>query len=99
MFKYLKAFQCDNGHEFKNEVTKLLEKQNVDIRIARTKYKHTQKAFVEAFKKELDWSVQEAGNCVLYYLQDWHDRAFVREELMYISEDTQIPPDWVSEWK
>ena len=54
MFKYLKAFQCDNGHEFKNEVTKLLEKQNVDIRIARTKYKHTQKAFVEAFKKELD---------------------------------------------
>ena len=73
MFKYLKAFQCDNGHEFKNEVTKSLEKQNVDIRRARTKYKHTQKVFVEAFKKELknqDRSVQEASNCVLYYLQD-----------------------------
>ena len=54
VFKYLKAFQCDNGHEFKNEVTKSLEKQNVDIRRARTKYKHTQKVFVEAFKKELE---------------------------------------------
>ena len=27
-----KVFQCDNGSEFKNEVTKLLEKHNVDIR-------------------------------------------------------------------
>ena len=27
MFKYTKTFQCDNGSEFKNEVTKLLEKQ------------------------------------------------------------------------
>ena len=43
--------------------------------------------------KNQDRSVQEAGNCVLYYLQDWHDRAFVREELMHVSEDTQIPPD------
>ena len=31
MLKYPKAFQCDNGSEFKNEVTKLLEKHNVDI--------------------------------------------------------------------
>ena len=31
VFKYPKAFQCDNGPEFKNEVTKLLEKLNVDI--------------------------------------------------------------------
>ena len=29
--KYPKEFQCDNGSEFKNEVTKLLEKRNVDI--------------------------------------------------------------------
>ena len=32
--------------------------------------------------KRLDRVVQETGNCVLYYLQDGHDRAFVREELM-----------------
>ena len=31
VFKYPKMFQCDNGSEFKNEVTKLLEKHNVDI--------------------------------------------------------------------
>ena len=47
----------------------------------------------------LDGIVQEPGNHVLYYLQDKPDRAFVREELMHISEDTQVPPDWVSEWK
>ena len=47
----------------------------------------------------LDQIVQEPQNCVLYYLQDRPDRAFVREELMHISEDTQVPPDWVSEWK
>ena len=47
----------------------------------------------------LDQIVQEPGNHVLYYLQDGPDRAFVREELMYISEDTRVPPDWVGEWK
>ena len=31
VFKYPKVFQCDNGPEFKNEVTKLLEKHNVNI--------------------------------------------------------------------
>ena len=31
VFKYSKTFQCDNGSEFKNEVTKLLEKHNVEI--------------------------------------------------------------------
>ena len=41
-----KVFQCDNGSEFKNEVTKLLEKHSVDIRRATTKYKHTHTAFV-----------------------------------------------------
>ena len=53
VFKYLKVFQCDNGSEFKREVTKLLEKYNVDIRRATTKYKHTHTTSVEAFNKEL----------------------------------------------
>ena len=47
----------------------------------------------------LDLIVQDPGNRALYYLQDGPDRAFVREELMHISDDTQVPPDWVSEWK
>ena len=34
IFKYLKVFQCDNGPEFKNEVTKIFEKHNADIRRA-----------------------------------------------------------------
>ena len=29
---YPKIFQCDNGSEFKGEVTKMLEKQEVNIR-------------------------------------------------------------------
>ena len=36
----------------------------------------------------LDRIVQDSGNRVLYYLQD------ELEELMHISEDTQVPPDW-----
>ena len=47
----------------------------------------------------LDQIVQEPGNRVLHYLQNGPDRAFVREELMDVSEDTQVPLDWVSEWK
>ena len=54
VFKYPKEFQCDNGSEFKNEVTKLLEKHSVEIRGAATKYKHTHTAFVESFNKELE---------------------------------------------
>ena len=38
---YPKIFQCDNGSEFKGEVTKMLEKQEVKIRRATTKYKHS----------------------------------------------------------
>ena len=52
MFKYPKTFQCDNGSELKNEVTKLLEKHNVGICRATMKYKHTHTVFVEAFTKE-----------------------------------------------
>ena len=47
----------------------------------------------------LDRIVQDPGNCVLYYLQDRLDRASVCEELMHVSEDTQVPPDRVSDWK
>ena len=47
----------------------------------------------------LDRIVQDPGNRVLYYLKDGPNRAFVREELMHIWEDTQVPPAWVSEWK
>ena len=47
----------------------------------------------------LDRIVQEAGNRVLYYLQDRPNSAFVRGELMHISQDTQVSPDWASEWK
>ena len=53
MLKYPKTFQCDNAFEFKSEVTKLLEKHNVEIRRATAKYKHTHTVFVEAFNKEL----------------------------------------------
>ena len=53
VFKYPKAFECYNGREFKNEVAKLLEKHNVDIRRAATKYKYTHTVFVEAFNKEM----------------------------------------------
>ena len=53
LFKYPKFFQCDNGSAFKNEVIKLLEKHNVDIRRATAKYKHTHTAFAEAFNRDL----------------------------------------------
>ena len=36
---------------------------------------------------QLDRIVQDPVNRVLYYLQDGPDRAFVREELMHVSED------------
>ena len=51
--KYPKIFQCDNGSEFKGEVAKMLEKNEVKIRRVTTKYKHTHTAFVEALNKIL----------------------------------------------
>ena len=53
VFKYPKTFQCDSGSEFKNEVTKLLEKHSVGVPRATTKYKHNHTTFLEAFNKEL----------------------------------------------
>ena len=34
--------------------------------------------------------IEDSGNCVMYYLSDGPDRAFVSEELMLIPEDTEI---------
>ena len=51
--KYPKIFQCDNGSEFKEEVTKMLEKNEVKTQRVTTKYKHTHTAFVEALNKIL----------------------------------------------
>ena len=50
---YPKIFQCDNGSEFKGEVTKMLEKQEVKIQRVTTKYNHIHTAFVEALNKIL----------------------------------------------
>ena len=40
-------------------------------------------------------SVTKPGEPVLYYLQDGLPRGFVREELLVVSPDTQLPPDGV----
>ena len=60
---YPKIFQCDNGSEFKGEVTKMLEKNEVKIQRVTTKYAHTHTAFVEALNKifaERLFKVQDA---------------------------------------
>ena len=57
------TFQCNNGSEFKGEVTKMLEKHEDKIQRVTTKYKHTHAAFVEALKKILTerlFKVQDA---------------------------------------
>ena len=61
--KYPQIFQCDNGSEFKGDVTKMLEKNEVKIRRVMTKYKHTHTAFVKALNKiltERSFKVQDA---------------------------------------
>ena len=37
--------------------------------------------------------VEDHGNRVMYYLKDGPERAFVKEELMLIPEDTELPPN------
>ena len=46
----------------------------------------------------LDRIVENSGQRVLYCLVDGPQRAFVRKELMLISEDTEGPPEYVKEW-
>ena len=41
---------------------------------------------------------ENLGNCVMYYLNNGPERAFVSEELMLIPEDTELPPDYIQEW-
>ena len=50
---YPSTFQCDDGSEFKGEVTKMLEKHEVKIQRVTMKYVHTHTAFVEALNKIL----------------------------------------------
>ena len=60
---YPKIFHCDNGSEFKGEVTKMLEKREVKIQRATMKYKHTYTAVVKALNKILTdrlFKVQDA---------------------------------------
>ena len=60
---YPKIFQCDNGSEFKGDVTKMLEENEVKSWRVTTKYKHTHTAFVEALNKILTeglFKVQDA---------------------------------------
>ena len=61
VFKYPKTFQCGNGSEFKNEVKKLFEKHNAEIRRATTKYNQTHTAFVEAFNPIQDKGGSKRG--------------------------------------
>ena len=46
----------------------------------------------------LDRIIENPGQRVLYYLSEGPERAFVREELMLIPEDTEMPPEWVKNW-
>ena len=42
--------------------------------------------------------IEDADNCVMYYLSNGLEKGFVSEELMLIPEDTELPPDYVQEW-
>ena len=42
--------------------------------------------------------VEDSGNNVMYYLSDGPERALASEELTFIPEDTELPPDYVQEW-
>ena len=65
---YPDVFQCNNGNEFKAEITKILEKHGVMILCAMMKYKHTHMRFIRALNKLLSeqlfkvQDVQELNN-------------------------------------
>ena len=42
--------------------------------------------------------VEDPGNHVIYYLKNGPEREFVKEELMLIPEDTELPPDYDQNW-
>ena len=39
--------------------------------------------------------MEDPGNHLMYYLKDGPEKAFVSEELMLISEDTELPPYYI----
>ena len=41
---------------------------------------------------------ENPGNCMMYYLLDGSERAFVSEEVMLTPEDTELPPDYFQKW-
>ena len=43
--------------------------------------------------------VKDPGNCIFHYFQGEPDKIFVREELVHVPDNTQVPPEWVSKWK
>ena len=46
----------------------------------------------------IDRIIENPGQRVLYYLAEGPKRAFVREELLEIPENTELPPDFVKNW-
>jgi len=46
----------------------------------------------------LDRIIENPGQRVLYYFAEGPERAFVREELMLIPENTELPPESVQNW-
>ena len=46
----------------------------------------------------IDHVIEEPKNRILYYLKDGPERAFVREELMWIPFNTELPPERVQQW-
>ena len=42
--------------------------------------------------------VENSINRMMYYLKGRPERAFVKEELMLIPEDTELPPDYLQKW-
>ena len=52
----------------------------------------------ENLQIERNHIVEDSGNCVMHYLSDGPERAFVSEELMSIPEDTELPPDYIQNW-
>ena len=42
--------------------------------------------------------IEDHSNHVMYYLKDGPERAFVKEKLMLIPEDTMPPLDYVQKW-
>ena len=42
--------------------------------------------------------MEDSGNRVMYYVKDEQGRAFMKEDLILIPEDTELPPNYVQKW-